>query len=154
MCWAVDAFHSGLLDFDNYLLNLQSQPDAFSATRLLTLIDNFAPALYKHLANEIVVMLSLATYEPKIPVMQLWKTPPKVRTNKWAKLNNELFFLFNHDVTFEEPLWTNFPPFPAYLRMGLVYGLSWWNWGWWKFASCGNDGRPKKLYATGGLCGE
>ena len=111
-------------------------------------MDSFAPALCKHLKDEIATMLSLASYEPKIPVMQLWMTPPKVRRSKWAKLNNQVFFYFNHDATFEQPLWVNFPPFPAYLRLGLVYGLSWWNHRWWKFASCGTDGKPKGLYAT------
>jgi hypothetical protein len=74
---------------------------------------------------------------------------------KWGKstmmkagLMDVVPFLFlNFDRTAEDGLWANWPPMPAPIRWMLVNVGGTWYAGWWRFASCGYDGKPKKLYA-------
>ena len=57
------------------------------------------------------------------------------------------FFLMNLDAEYEEVMWRDWPPMPAPVRWGLVNLAGSVHWGWWKFTSCGSDGRRGELYA-------
>jgi hypothetical protein len=67
----------------------------------------------------------------------------------WAKMWHCLFCMYDHDKSFEAPLWEGFPEMATYMRYAMLYGVNWWNWRLWKFACCDSWGRPKELYAVG-----
>jgi hypothetical protein len=55
----------------------------------------------------------------------------------------------NHDVTFEGGIHRGFPPVPAAVRWVLREVCGRWNAEWWKFSTCGFDGRPRELAFLG-----
>lgn len=59
-----------------------------------------------------------------------------------------MFFLLNNDVTFEGGMWSKWPPIPGLARWALVKANVVRNRGWWRFASCGTDGKPQAQFAV------
>ena len=54
----------------------------------------------------------------------------------------------NHDITYEEGLWKNWPPAPKIIVLVVRY-IAWWvHSDWWKFGSCDRLGRLQPLYAV------
>ncbi len=62
-----------------------------------------------------------------------------------ARLANELLFMLNHDVTFEDASWANFPPMSVTIRDQILHGADWKDHGWRKFASCDMMGVRKSF---------
>ena len=77
----------------------------------------------------------------------MFKTWGKSTVSKAGVVDVVPFFLLNLDAGYEEAMWANWPPMPAPIKWGMVNLVGAWYGGWWKFASCGADSRPRELYA-------
>jgi hypothetical protein len=148
-----EAFHAGIKLYASCLGFVQHKPLAFSSKSLNSIIDSFSGALLHHLTSEIVFILALSTHEPPILVFSLWKGDFSrnggEKSGRWAKMQHYLLFIFNHDKTFEAPLWEDFPEMSPYMKALMVYGVSWWNWRLWKFACCDSLGGPRGIICCG-----
>jgi hypothetical protein len=116
---------------------------------LIKTIEQFAYVLSKHLDSEIPRLVGLVNHQPIIPLAEIMaqahREVASIDPTNMRKML--LFFLLNHDITFEEPLWVNFPPLPPEMKrtaLGMTKGGS---EGEWKFASCDKNGRLRALYA-------
>jgi len=151
----------GLSRFHAYLspLSEQGKEGDFDAATLLSIMDSFSQPFCHHFHSEISTISSLSSIIPTqtdadddefskktAPVFAQWGKSSIMR----AGLTDVVPFLFlNFDRTAEDGMWANWPPMPAPIRWLLVnVGGSWYSQ-WWRFASCGYDGRPKELYALG-----
>ena len=56
-----EAFHSGMVDLQNYAKRLGERPEEYQWSTMKSIIDSFAPALMQHLTDEIGVIASLET---------------------------------------------------------------------------------------------
>ncbi|BDD60139.1 hypothetical protein MPDQ_002753 [Monascus purpureus] len=147
-------FMEGLVKFHDYLepLSEQGQETQFNASTLLSIMDSFSEAFCHHFHSEIATIAALS--ETKTDNKDLAATVGPV-FSKWGKasimragLTDVVPFLFlNFDRTAEEGKWANWPPMPAPIRWGLVNVGGFWYSGWWRFSSCGYDGKPQTLYA-------
>lgn len=112
-------------------------------------IEQFAYVLSKHLDNEIPRLVGLVNHQPSIPLAEIMaqahREDASIDPSKMRKLL--LFFLLNHDITFEGPLWVNFPPLPPEMKRTLLGMMEGGSEGEWKFASCDSNGKPRALYA-------
>lgn len=142
-------FEPGVEAFHAYLSSLAGRESDFSGTHLRKLIDAFAPALLQHLSDEIPSLLSLRKYGSSLPILEITSREGRAASSHLAKTGPIVFFMLNLDVTFEDGLWSKFPPIPGPVRWALVRALASWNRSWWRFASCDCDGRPKELFALG-----
>jgi hypothetical protein len=140
------AFEGGLEAYQHYLTDLAGKEDEFSGKRLLKLIDDFAPALQTHLSDEIPTLLALRKYGSKLPLLEILSSARG--DSSLAKTGPIMFFFHNLDLTFEDGLWSNWPPIPRPVRWGLVRVFGWFRSPLWKFASCDCNGQPQKLYAV------
>ncbi|KAH7135931.1 hypothetical protein B0J11DRAFT_519555 [Dendryphion nanum] len=143
-----EAMMAPLNRFYDYLNGLKSA-DAFSASVLISLLDDIKDSLSLHLHSEIVVIAALSKYgnfPAAEPALDAWGQ----RSVTGAGLLDVVPFMFlNHDRTYEDGRWKEWPQMPNVVRFIFVKGFSWRRSGWWKFASCDGDGRPRKLYALG-----
>jgi hypothetical protein len=144
------AFHDGTERFHAYLTSLSGREQDFSGTKLIEIIDEFAPALLLHLNHEIDAILELRSFDNDKLISSIWDQAVASGINDFKVLDMldefPLGFL-THDNTFEGGLHTNFPPVPSFLRIFIMYICTLWNWSWWKFAPCDRSGRPKRLHA-------
>jgi hypothetical protein len=114
---------------------------------LNTLIDAFAPTLFTHLGDEISSLLELSRFgADKLPLADIWEPIARNSGNGLAKTGAFVFFLLNIDYEFEDGLWGHWPPIPVPIRAIMVRALGRMNRGWWRFASCGYNGKMKKLH--------
>lgn len=58
-----EIFHAGFSAYKKYILEVQGKRVRLHGGRLRTLMDNFMPALYKHLVNEIDTLSAMERYE-------------------------------------------------------------------------------------------
>lgn len=155
-------FMDGLIKFRDYLLPLseQGQDGSFDGKTLQSIMDTFADAFGHHFRSEIGIIAGLADEvqqsndgddeKKKIdlqslgPVFAKWGKASIMR----AGLSDVVPFLFfNFDRTVEDGKWANWPPMPGPIRWGLIHIGGFWYSGWWRFASCDADGKPRTLYA-------
>jgi hypothetical protein len=137
------SFQPGLEEFDQYLL---TPPAEFSGSRLVELIDGFAPALVQHLAEEIPTLMELREYRGKLDVMQILNDEGRKII---GNLNKTLFLTSltaNMDRTFEGGIHKLYPDAPWVVRKILIP----WIWPWpkrkvWRFGSTTTRGLPKEL---------
>lgn len=121
-------------------------------------MSSFQDAFAHHFHHEITTIASLADLPsapaPRSPEAQqaalVFKTWGKKTVTKAGTYDVVPFFLLNLDASYENGSWANWPPMPAPIRWGLVNGAGAVHWGWWKFASCDAQGRPRALFALGG----
>ncbi|KAF2812276.1 uncharacterized protein BDZ99DRAFT_383436 [Mytilinidion resinicola] len=143
-----EAMLPGLAKFHEYLSSLPS-PASFSASTLLSIMKEFEEPFDTHFHSEIASIASLGSYgdfPAAKPVFATWGK----NSVKSAGYTDVVPFLFlNFDRTVEDGLWATWPPMPAPIRYMLVRVGGWWHGGWWKFASCDENGIPKTLYALG-----
>ena len=110
-------------------------------------MDDIKDSLSLHLHSEIVVITALSKYG-NFPAAESALDAWGQRSVTGAGLLDVVPFMFlNHDRTYEDGQWNNWPPIPTAVRFVLVKGTSWWRRGWWKFASCDGNGLPRELYA-------
>jgi len=141
-----ELFQEGLENYASYLRSLKGEESRFSGTFLIGIMDEFKDVLAEHLRDEIFTILNLARYEFQVDLVKLMDEEGKHTMgalNKFAGL--PLFFL-NHDVTFEDSMHAAFPPAPWVAKIAVKHVFTWWNAGFWKFATCDKYGRPKELY--------
>ena len=117
LIYGKDAFLPGLEAYKTYLDTYTSEPTTFSGTHLTNIVDDFAPALVTHLADEIPSLLSLSKYGSKLPLLQMINLESKKSPLFVSITGGTPFFFRNLDVYFEDGLWKAWPPMP---------GLVWW----------------------------
>lgn len=111
------AFLPGLEAYKAYLNTCISEPAVFSGTHLTRLIDDFAPALVTHLADEIPTLISLSRHGSNLPLLQMINLESKKSPLFLSITGGTPFFFRNLDIEFENGLWKAWPPMP---------GLVWW----------------------------
>jgi hypothetical protein len=114
-------------------------------------IEQFAHVLTKHLDNEIPRLVVLVDHQPSIPLAEIMAQARREDASiDPSKMMNLLrFFLLNHDITFEEPLWVDFPPITPQMKRTLLGKIAGESEGAWKFTSCDSIGKPRALDALG-----
>jgi len=141
-----EAFHDGLEAWGAYMKDLhENDPSKFSGTKCVALMDEFTVPLAQHLADEIPTLLSLSAYGDKLDLVAMMKKEGETVMASMSKTEQLPLFLLNHDVTYEGGI-HNFPPIPAPVKWALMNVFTRWNPSWWKWATCGYDGRPRGLY--------
>jgi hemerythrin-like domain-containing protein len=142
-----EAFHDGLHAWGAWLNHLNdTDPSKFSATKCIELMDSFARPLSQHLADEIPTLLSLSVFGDSLDAKGLMQKEADTVMKALSVTKQMPAFLLNHDVTYEGGI-HNFPPLPAPAKFLLMQVCARWKGDWWKFATCGYDGRPRGLYA-------
>ena len=118
-------------------------------------MDSFRQPFESHFHSEISTIAALSTH-PSCPSENSPEdVAGRLLFKRWGKGTIGIgdvtdavpFFLLNLDATFEDGKWASWPPIPAPIRWGMLNLGCAWNGGWWKFASCGADGRPRELWA-------
>jgi hemerythrin len=149
-----ESFLPGLSEYATYLESLATPTD-FDGNELRRIMDGFQKPFEHHFHSEISHIASFASLPgapaPNSPeesaAAAVFKAWGKKTVTKAGTTDVVPFFLMNLDATYEEGKWANWPPMPAPIRWGLVNLAGSWNWGWWKFASCDAQGKPRELYA-------
>lgn len=141
-----EVFHEGLENFAAYLRPLLSNASNFEGQRLIDIMDTFGDALFTHLNDEIPTLLALEKYADKVDLIKMMDEDGEKVMGSLSKVGALPFFFLNHDLTFEDGLWAEFPPAPKPLKWALCHVFTKYNQKWWKFASCDTYGRPKALY--------
>ncbi|KAJ4360498.1 uncharacterized protein N0V89_001063 [Didymosphaeria variabile] len=144
-----ESFLAGLARFNEYLTTL-GEPYDFDGKELLKIMDSFQGPFNHHFHHEIETIASFSFLpeakkaEEAAAIFKAWgkKTVTKAGTTDVVP-----FFLLNLDVTYEEGMWTSWPPMPVPIRWGLVNIAGAYHWAWWKFASCDASGKPRELWA-------
>uniref|UniRef100_A0A093UP52 Tat-linked quality control protein TatD n=1 Tax=Talaromyces marneffei PM1 TaxID=1077442 RepID=A0A093UP52_TALMA len=127
----------------------KGKESAFDAVHLNSIIDSFAPALNHHLESELQSLLELRKYGDKLPITKLWDREGFRSVTSMTRFNAPPFFFLNVDTTDEDSLYKDWPPLPGPARWVITHVMTIPNRGYWKFASCDSNGKPKPLYAPG-----
>jgi hemerythrin-like domain-containing protein len=140
------SFQAGIESFDSYLASTSSNPAEFSGTRLVELIEDFAPALTQHLAEEIPTLIALRDYRDSLDITKLMDEEARKIMGTLDKTLILSFLTANLDHTFEDGAHADFPPAPWIVRKVLMP----WIWAWpkrrlWRFSSTTTRGVPKEL---------
>jgi hypothetical protein len=142
-------FDTKLGEWGHWLEACKAGTKTFSATTCLSMMDVFLPALHTHLCDEIPSLLALKRFpdlQSRLPA--LMEAEGQKVMGAMSKTELLPMFLLNHDVGFEGSR-HNFPPLPPPVRWVLREVCGRWNGGWWKFATCGFDGRARELRFLG-----
>jgi hypothetical protein len=121
----------------------------FKDALLLGIMESFAVPLHEHLAKEPQTLLGLSrfcTSENHFDLATIAiETGKKTLSIEFA-FNVFPMFLLNMEIyEFEDGMWQNFPAAPTPVRWIMRTILPLWNAKQWKFMSCSNDGRRKRL---------
>lgn len=122
--------------------------DSFDSVTNRKLMDAFIPPLSAHLHDEIPSLLALRRFGDTLDVAQMFKKEGELVMGAMCKTTVLPVFLLNHDEGFEGGV-HSFPPLPGVVKWVLRNGFGRVKGGWWKFAACGYDGRPREV-AFGG----
>ena len=114
----LDAFLPGLEAYKTYLKTASSDPATFSTKDLTTIIDNFAPLLFEHLADEIPTLLSLSRFETKVPLLPMMEKAGTLTALHQSITGGTPFFFRNLDLDFEGGRWKSWPPVPGLVWFG------------------------------------
>jgi hypothetical protein len=144
------AFDSKLGEWGYWLEACKKGRNSFNSDTCTIMMDAFLPALHSHLCAEIPTLLALSRF-PGIASQLPAKMEEEGKKVMGAMSKTELLpvFLLNHDVGFEGSR-HDFPPLPAPVRWVLREVCGRWNAEWWKFATCGFDGKARELKFLGG----
>ncbi|KAL1297869.1 hypothetical protein AAFC00_006392 [Neodothiora populina] len=153
-----ESFLEGLAAFNIYLTSLAA-PSAFSGSEVIRIMDTFREPFTNHFHSEIHTIANfsnLSSATSSSPEMReaaalTFKTWGKKTLTKAGMTDVVPFALLNMDATFEDGKWANWPPMPGPVKWMLLNVFGSWNWGWWKFSSCGSAGMPRPLYALQGV---
>ncbi|RGP74487.1 hypothetical protein FLONG3_6046 [Fusarium longipes] len=143
-------FHVGLDEFRAYVDKLRKGEDELDGRKLNGIIDSFMPVLRDHLENEIDTLVGLEKYADKCD----WgKWFEKVAADlgaqgmKTATMRNEIvpLAMILHDKTFENGLWSDFPPLPWFAMVIIRWLFVRTHQDWWRFSGCDSTSIPKEL---------
>jgi len=140
-----DAFEPGLKAYGAYLSSLAGVEHKFNPSRLISLIDDFGPALYTHLKEEIPSLLALERFGSELPLLDMMTAEGRRMAQEPNRTTATMFFFLNVDATFEEGMWRDWPPIPWLVKWLMMRVFGCWHSGFWRFASCDYEGRPKEL---------
>lgn len=116
------------------------------------------PTFESHFRNEIAHIASFASHPNSPPLgspeeaaahktFEAWGKGTVMRAKSGALTELLPLFLYNHDGSWEAPLWENWPPIPGLVRRGLLFVGGSWHGSWWRFASCDGMGGRKALWS-------
>ncbi|KAF1998332.1 hypothetical protein P154DRAFT_495311 [Amniculicola lignicola CBS 123094] len=141
-----EAFHTGFHAWGEWLQAVKSGKEKWDGKTCVAMMDDFIAPLSTHLNDEIPTLLGLARFGDKIDLKSMTKAEADKVMAGMSKRTQLPAFLLNHDVEFERGV-HRFPPIPGPVIWTLREVFGRWNKDWWKFASCGFDGRPRmRLY--------
>ncbi|KAF2034083.1 hypothetical protein EK21DRAFT_43314, partial [Setomelanomma holmii] len=120
-------FHNALGEWDAWLEAYQKNEQRFDAERCIRMMDSFMPARF-----------------PDLDLRKMMKEEGEKVLGSMSKTDLLPVFLLNHDVGFEDGR-HNFPPVPPPVRWVLREVCGRWRSEWWKFATCGYDGRVREV---------
>jgi hypothetical protein len=139
----------GLQAFSSYLSTVSTDPNSFSGTHLNSLIDDFAPTLTKHMADEIPSLLSLSRFGSKLDLLGMINAEGAKTPLHLTKTGGVPFFFRNLDTEFEDGRWSAWPGVPGLVWWVLQRTVVVWHSRWWRFASVDGRGRLRELPALG-----
>lgn len=137
-------------NFKGYLEQVSRHDAAFSSQKLLEIMDTFSEPLYSHLKSEPQSLLAIKKYstpEHPIDLAAIALEAGKKSTTAGFVFNTLPVFLLNMEtVEFEGGMWHGvFPPISGAVKWMMTQGIPLWHRAWWRFASCGPDGKLKRL---------
>ncbi|KAH8893030.1 hypothetical protein GQ53DRAFT_745945 [Thozetella sp. PMI_491] len=141
------AFHDGVEKLQSYAEEHLGRKAAYSGEEVVSIIDEFMPALRKHLAEEIGTLMALEPHIanlkglPEVGEKEAQQNMGKVG---FAKLP---YLLLNHDKEWENGKWAGFPPMPWVISLLLRKGLYYVHSDLWKFTPCNVNGKKQAQYA-------
>lgn len=141
-----EEFHDGMIELENTSNGWQKAPQEYSWTKTKTIIDGFAPALTKHLYEEIDVFLSFEGRIDSDGLQKCWDEGEAA-----AKAAGKISFLYDIfpcvlgtcDKTYEGG--NDFPPLPGFMPYAIKYWFGSYNSGAWRFNPCDFWGQPRPL---------
>jgi len=140
-----ETFVPGLLAFDAFIGGIKDRGAVYDAPQLLKLIDDFGPALEKHLHNEVGVLEELGKDE-QINWDLMGKTMAAHSKKVADRIREVPFLITNSDVTYEAGIHgERFPPFPWFVGQIFRWVYIPMMKGAWRFSSCDDYGVPKEL---------
>ncbi|KUJ07940.1 uncharacterized protein LY89DRAFT_742239 [Mollisia scopiformis] len=139
------AFLPGLAAYKEYLSGCTNKPDTFSGTRLISIIDSFAPELLIHLSDEIPTLLALSKFGNQLRLLDMVNAESQKSPLHQSITGGTPFFFRNLDVEFEDGIWKQWPPIPAPVWWFLQNSFVAWNSRWWRFAGCDASGKLREL---------
>ncbi|KAI5814927.1 hypothetical protein BZA77DRAFT_266281 [Pyronema omphalodes] len=138
-------FTPGIKAYESYLQSCITTPGGFSGDKLCEIIDGFATTLQQHLADEIQTILKLREYGDKIPILKLIEEEGKKVMGEIPKTSVLMLLTVNLEKNFEGGIHNDFPPAPGMVRLLMRFVWPIPKRKWWKFASCGWDGKRREL---------
>ncbi|PSN74859.1 hypothetical protein BS50DRAFT_479999, partial [Corynespora cassiicola Philippines] len=141
------AFKNRFGAWGQWLQSVEQGREKFSSDKCRALMDGFIAPLAQHLTEEIASLLSLSKFGDKVDLRALSKVDGDNVMGSLSKTRQLPVFFVNHDTTFEGGV-HHFPPIPVPVSWVLRNGFCRWNAAWWKFGTCGYDGKPRGLRYT------
>ena len=138
-----EAFSAGLEEFHTYLLQCQKSPAAFSAEKLIAIMDSFGPVLHEHLSHEPPNLVALRKYDFDIATMNNQHGEEEMKSTH--PVHRLPFLWVNWDDDFEDGMWKDFIQMPVIVRFIFSRVLSLWHRRMWRFGSCTYTGQRKEL---------
>ena len=137
-------------EFKAYLTGLAGREAEFDAATLIKIMDSFKEPLYKHLQHEPVMLAELSRFsspDKPLDLVKMAESAGKKSLSRDFLFNVLPVFLLNMEtVEFEGGRWHGvFPPLPRAANYVLKVMIPAWQRKRWRFASCGADGKVKRL---------
>jgi hypothetical protein len=142
-------FEGPVKAFGEHVEQLEQKPKDYDATRVLQMIDAFAPALIQHLEDEISTLANIPDHLPadvKPSDIDL-EAISKEEGDKAAKevgLTEFYAFSLHLDRTYADGKFKDFPPLPLPATILIGYVMPWFS-SLSKFAACDAHGQPREL---------
>ncbi|KAF2496602.1 hypothetical protein BU16DRAFT_537769 [Lophium mytilinum] len=121
----------------------------FAGQTLVDRMDSFKDVLIEHLTDEIPTILNLAQYGDRLDMLKLMDEDGKRAMCSLSKFHGLRLFFCNDDVTYENGMHAAFPPAPKIAKLVIMHLFTYWNPGYWKFATFDKWGMPKELHYAG-----
>lgn len=146
------AFHDGLAGYIAYLKGVVDGKETYDGSKLRGIIDALMPPLREHLMHEVNTLKGFDQYDEKTQ-QELVVTNKRIteqiksdgQKNPETKYTLVPFVLMHHDVTFENGVHHHFPGIPWFPMLIITWIFVPKHKGWWQFAPCGTDMKPREL---------
>ncbi|MCJ1331890.1 hypothetical protein MMC10_008582 [Thelotrema lepadinum] len=143
-----EAFQEGLHKLHDYALNTKAS--TYNAAAVTKIIDSFAPALIKHLREEIDTFLALDKYDSQ-GLLKVWQESENAAKSTKNPHVFDLIFpcvLGCVDKTYEGGI-HSFPPLPFFIPYLVQYWFAAKHRGAWRFCPSNMWGQPRPLAFSG-----